>query len=58
MKISVVCDWCDQPSQAVAGKKTYCRQCGHRADVAQRYCDCRVCRIRQEFHEAEKGVAA
>jgi hypothetical protein len=40
------CAWCDEINDIVDGK-TFCANCGHRADVAIMRCDCLVCTERQ-----------
>jgi hypothetical protein len=40
--VYVACSWCHQVAR-LDGPKTYCRNCGHRADVARADCDCDAC---------------
>lgn len=37
------CSWCHRGNDVTAGR-TFCAECGHRADVARIFCDCDRCR--------------
>lgn len=38
------CSWCHALNAVDPGEPTYCSACGHRVDVARRYCNCAACR--------------
>jgi hypothetical protein len=38
------CSWCSE-SNDVSGGPTYCRNCGHRADVPRLECTCPKCSL-------------
>jgi hypothetical protein len=37
------CSWCHAMNRVDLGAPTFCAACGHRADVARRYCTCPTC---------------
>jgi hypothetical protein len=41
------CPWCRLWS-TIAFPRLNCPNCGHRIDVATRFCDCVVCKIRRQ----------
>lgn len=62
VKASLSCSWChemnDISPNITHGVAIYCRNCGHRADVARVDCDCRNCKATRRLIEtanAEKG---
>jgi hypothetical protein len=42
------CSWCHETNRCDIGEPTYCTACGHRVDVARRYCTCEPCRLAKE----------
>lgn len=48
MSHRVSCSWCYELNDVTKAREfkmaAYCRNCGHRADVARKDCDCRTCK--------------
>jgi len=57
-KVSVTCSWCHEVNERHPVLKTYCFNCGHRADVPQDQCDCRRCRRVEEAKRKPSARAA
>lgn len=52
------CAWCYMENELVQGEKVFCRECGHRADLAKESCDCWMCALKHELLNTAEKVPA
>lgn len=51
------CSWCHTFNEIDRDRPTYCKECGHRADLARMRCDCSQCALCPScHHRAAEGT--
>jgi len=55
MTITVTCGWCHAPNR-LTWAATYCRDCGHRADVSRSECTCNSCAPLQHRDYSDRDI--